>query len=539
MCYMDFARAYGPAPPLLEGPADEDWGSLEAGVVALAAEFQAKTGGTLMTRFQFLGAALAIGTLAVMPVQAATIGFDDPDYLAGSPPPRPWLDEYDDPTGWSVASGIGYNGTQGLMVDYGAWVAYDLPTPLTKGMGTQRISILVDPAGPPLNGQVNFMTYGGLQVGTGRHKYGSSTYLGVIFLKHGAGNYAIYGPGGYPGTYLGSFSPSSAPNWYQITFEINADWDAMTISVGPLGATPVSQTFAWGGGDITRVWPVWGDSELAGAPAYYDNLTLPSSAATKIGVWRPSTRRFLLDSSENDRWDGATGGDTLSAAFGQEGDIPLSGDWSGDGTDAIGVWRPSTRRFMLDGNGNDKWEGTAGGDDLTSAFGQASDLPVTGDWDGNGIDEVGVWRPSTRRFMLDGNGNGRWDGAAGGDILSPAFGLETDLPLAGDWNGDGIDEVGVWRPSTRQFLLDTNGNRKWDGAAGGDTLSPAFGQTTDLPVTGDWDNDGRDDVGVWRPSTRRFLLDANGNGAWEGTAGGDTLTAAFGQSTDKPVVGNW
>lgn len=493
-----------------------------------------------MSTIKSIGKATVLGVLLIVPpLQAATVTFDDPDYVAGSIPPTPWLDEYDDPTGWGVVAGVGYNRNQGLSVDYGAHVAYDLPTPLSAGMGPQRISILLDPAGLPSNSLVNFMTYGGLLVGNGWQKYGSATYLGVIFRKHGPDNYAIYGPGSYPGTYLGSFTPSGGPNWYQITFEINAAWDAMTISVGPVGTVPASQTFPWSGGDITRIWPVWGDSELAGVPAYYDNLNVPSSPATKIGVWRPGTRRFLLDSSENDRWDGTAGGDTLTSAFGLETDLPLGGDWNGDGIAEVGVWRPSTRRFLLDGNGNDKWEGVAGGDTLTPAFGLETDLPVIGDWDGDGTDDVGVWRPSTRRFMLDGNGNGRWDGAAGGDILTSAFGVENDLPVTGDWDGDGIDDVGVWRPSTRQFMLDGNSNGKWDGTAGGDTLTSPFGQETDLPVTGDWNDDGTDGVGVWRPDTRRFMLDSNRNNKWDGTAGGDTLTAAFGLTTDKPVVGNW
>ncbi len=123
---------------------------------------------------------------------------------------------------------------------------------------------------------------------------------------------------------------------------------------------------------------------------------------------------------------------------------------------------------------------------MTAPFGVSTDLPVTGDWNGDGKDEIGVWRPSTRRFLLDSNGNNTWDGTAGGDTLTARFGVSTDLPVTGDWNGDGKDEVGVRRPSTREFLLDSNGNNTWDGAAGGDTLTSSFGLGTDLPVSGRW-----------------------------------------------------
>ncbi len=305
-----------------------------------------------------------------------------------------------------------------------------------------------------------------------------------------------------------------------------------------------SSTFAW---DTPYAWIV----SMRVGTVYYNPKATGSAyvvpvrggpvapAPDEIGVWRPSTRRFFLDSNGNNTWDGATGGDTLTSAFGLETDVPVTGDWNGDGTDDVGFWRPSTRRFYLDANGNDKWDGATGGDTLTSAFGLETDIPVTGDWNGDGTDDVGFWRPSTRRFYLDANGNDKWDGATGGDTLTSAFGLETDVPVTGDWNGDGTDDVGFWRPSTRRFYLDANGNDKWDGATGGDTLTSAFGLETDVPVTGDWSGDGTDDVGFWRLSTRRFYLDANGNDKWDGATGGDTLSAPFILPTDIPMTGHW
>jgi len=263
------------------------------------------------------------------------------------------------------------------------------------------------------------------------------------------------------------------------------------------------------------------------------------SVTGAVGVWRPSTRQFLLDANGNGTWDGTAAGDTLTGAFGASTDRPVIGDWNGDGSDDVGVWRPGDRKFRLDGNGNAVWDGPTGGDATTAAFGASADLPVAGDWNGDGRAEVGVWRPSPRQFMLDANGNGKWDGAAAGDTLTPAFGVSTDRPVIGDWNGDGKDEVGVWRPSTRQFMLDTNGNGGWDGTVGLDTLTGAFGASTDRPVIGDWNGDGKDDVGVGRPSDGKFRLDANGNRLWEGPAGGDVTTAAFGVATDIPVAGTW
>ncbi|MHC4217262.1 MAG: hypothetical protein ACYSU7_02290, partial [Planctomycetota bacterium] len=75
------------------------------------------------------------------------------------------------------------------------------------------------------------------------------------------------------------------------------------------------------------------------------------------------------------------------------------------------------------------------------------------------------------------NGNDLWDG---GDV-SFDFGSPNDLPAAGDWDGDGIDDAGVFRNGN--WYLDLNGNRQWDGS----DVSFRFGKSSDLPVPGRWD----------------------------------------------------
>ena len=70
-------------------------------------------------------------------------------------------------------------------------------------------------------------------------------------------------------------------------------------------------------------------------------------------------------------------------------------------------------------------------------------------------------------------------------------------PLAGDWNGDGIDEPGVFRPSTGQFLLLINAT----------VIAVNFGQAGDLAVVGDWDGNGVDTPGVFNPTTGTVAID--------------------------------
>jgi hypothetical protein len=85
------------------------------------------------------------------------------------------------------------------------------------------------------------------------------------------------------------------------------------------------------------------------------------------------------------------------------------------------------------------------------------------------------------------------------------------------------------------FYQDYNGNGRWDGAVTDRAYN--FGLTGDVPVSGDWNNDGKTDIGVFRPSTHMFYPDYNGNGAWNGAVIDRAYN--FGISGDIPVSGKW
>ena len=72
------------------------------------------------------------------------------------------------------------------------------------------------------------------------------------------------------------------------------------------------------------------------------------------------------------------------------------------------------------------------------------------------------------------------------------FGERGDIPIVGDFNGDGVDEIGIYRAGV--FYLDINGNRKLDAH---DRVFE-LGDRNDKPVVGDWDGDGTDEVAVYR-----------------------------------------
>ena len=87
-------------------------------------------------------------------------------------------------------------------------------------------------------------------------------------------------------------------------------------------------------------------------------------------------------------------------------------------------------------------------------YGTPGDVPITGDWNGDGIRAIGVFRDG--EWTLDLDGDGRFTETDG----RYTFGQAGDLPVIGDFNGDGVDEIGVYRDG--QWIIDTNGNRQID-----------------------------------------------------------------------------
>lgn len=172
--------------------------------------------------------------------------------------------------------------------------------------------------------------------------------------------------------------------------------------------------------------------------------------------------------------------------YGVPGDVPMMCDWDGDGVDTVGLYRPYSG-FVYLRNSN-----TTGFADVDFYFGNPTDQPVCGDWDGDGVDTVGIYRAGEGRFYL------RNSNTFGLGEVTVDLGQGDTIPLAGDWDGDGVDTVAVVASS----------------AAG-------------APVVGDWAGDGIDSVA--------YYLD----GVLTVTDDGSQQLIRFGRARYRPLAGWW
>jgi hypothetical protein len=223
------------------------------------------------------------------------------------------------------------------------------------------------------------------------------------------------------------------------------------------------------------------------------------------GVFRPSNGLLYLKNSN------VSGFADAALNYGLPGDYPVVGDWDGDGTVTIGIYRQGT--FYL------KNANTLGFAEVVFPFGQAGDQPIAGDWNGDGVDTIGIYRPSNGQFLLR---NSSSEGAAETSFF---LGNVGDVGIAGDWDGNGIDTTGVFRPSNGVIFLKNSND------TGFADIALNYGLPGDQPVMGDWNNDGVDTIGVYRNGTF-YLRNSNTNGFAE-------LIFALGNPGDMPIAGNW
>ena len=212
-------------------------------------------------------------------------------------------------------------------------------------------------------------------------------------------------------------------------------------------------------------------------------------------------KRFGL----SDRWH---------ESFAAGNEVPMVGDFNGDGCDDIATF---TR-----GSGGDVFVALSNGHTFVGSgirwhdsFTFDDEVPVVGDFNGDGRDDIATFTlthvgATTKRVFVALSDGKRFTGSG---VLWSVFGLYLSkyVPAVGDFNGDGRDDIATFtRGSTGDVFVGLSDGKRFNSISAWHDL---FAPGTELPGTGDFNGDGRDDIVTFTRGSAAdvFVALSNGN----------------------------
>jgi hypothetical protein len=242
-----------------------------------------------------------------------------------------------------------------------------------------------------------------------------------------------------------------------------------------------------GPGALTYAWSQTGGQAVT--------LTNPTSASPTFTPNLPcaSSSNLTFDLAVND--GSATSHDSVQVTVNGVDHGVTNGDYNGDGIADPALFDPTTGQWKINCQG-------------TFTYGTAGDVAVPGDYNGDGTTDVATYTPMNHPgdVFTATPSEGWWRIKGVGQFRY--VGLQGDIAVPMDYDGDGKVDAAFYRPSDGKWRIRPTGSP----ATGPVTnIVVAFGTATDIPVPADYNGDGKTDLAYYRPSSGNWFMGDNLN----------------------------
>jgi hypothetical protein len=165
-------------------------------------------------------------------------------------------------------------------------------------------------------------------------------------------------------------------------------------------------------------------------------------------------------------------------------------------------------------------------------FAITGELPLSGDFNGDGKVDIATFTRGSSGDVYVGLSDGTKFGA--GTAWQDSFAFNDEIPFAGDFNGDGKDDIASFvRASSDVQVALSNGTTF--GAA--TVWHDLFSNNNESPDVGDFNGDGKDDIATFTQGSTGDVYVALSDGTKFGT--GTIWHGDFASGNETPAVGDF
>jgi hypothetical protein len=208
-------------------------------------------------------------------------------------------------------------------------------------------------------------------------------------------------------------------------------------------------------------------------PIYTSTVNLVDTGRrADYSVFRPSNGAWYTRRSD--------GAKNKILPYGQRGDIPVPGDYDGDGDADECVLRPSNYFWFCPDPA------------FIVQWGTTGDIPVPADYDGDNKTDLAVYRLSNNYWFIRKSTNpaSSW---------VKQWGTEGDIPIPAYFQSSSYATMTVYRPTGGYWF---SYNQNTSSAA----IPVQWGTDQDIPVPHDFNFDGMSEHAVFRPSSGNWFI---------------------------------